>query len=963
MRRCVTCLLLLWVSLWPLASVGMTYNKSSSLILDETRNRLISANFDTGSVSVVDKDTGEHLNEIRIGKDIRRIALSNSSTNGSPVILATDYLADEIILLDGSSLKELNRVVVPSRPFGVVFDETQQRFYVTSFEQHKLLVVSKNGELVSEVTTAETPRGLAWLADGRLLITHALTGQVSIYQTSSDIPTLEKVIQLQDSPEQAEKTTPQGKPRRLDNIAISSDGSEAWLPHVLWSFGHDFQFQSTVFPTVSVLDLTPGKEHERVDERKQLFQQINLLEKGNKTRIVSNPHDAVFTDQDQKVVVSLAGSDDLMVFDLSRQGKKNKKRHRRKKFQGGAKATQIYRHVPGNNPKGLIAIGRDLFVQQAMTLDLAKFDLGKGGAFSKVSLQDEQFAQLVATDPLSPQQRLGKALFNSANSDQYSPAMAGDFWMSCDSCHIDGFNFTNRFLLKDGQKDKYQNAITGHVNVRKMIAGDPVGAYIDIIQKTQGGMDSVDPDQPGIDVAKQMMALNGYVRASENLPYLSTWLRLEDDTPYTHPEDWINSAKCADCHSTIYDQWADSNHGMNMDHPFYRFQEDIAAKEEGEEFRVLCRGCHAPQMVINGENRAFSEFGDMHEAGGQSLKDKLAHGQAVSERGTGCEFCHRIVKAEHAGGNADMTVNLKDRVSYIFENVKNPVMQWLADKQINAQPGAHKASYSDPSLYQDSLYCATCHNEFTTGMGANVNDNYGEWLASEFNSPEQPDQHKTCIDCHMTPDVTNFSGQVGQSTDGGPMKSKVRSHHFTGGNYYFTGMRNQEHQKMSVDILKTAASLDVSMDGDDLLVAVTNERSGHHLPGGARRQVWLEVIATNEQGQTIFESGVMRDGYIPKDSRKFIKVGVDEDGKPVGLRFWRYVKIGKDTRIASGETRTERFKLPEHQGEISVSVRLLYQVFSKQLVEKVRNAYPDETIPDVEVVEMAKQRSHFPSRS
>lgn len=963
MSRFLTCCLLVLAGLWSLTSFGMTHHKSQSLLLDEAHNRLISANFDAGSVSTIDSVSGELIQETYIGKDIRRIALSNLSTEASPVLLATDYLSDEVILLDGVNLTELNRLKVPSRPFGVVFDPVMDRFYVTSFEQHKLLVVSKAGELVAEVDTAETPRGLAWLEDGRLLITHALTGQVSIYQTQFELPKLDKVIQLADSPSQLEKTTPQGKPRRLDNIAISSDGSQAWLPHVLWSFGHDFQFQSTIFPTVSVLDLTPGKEHERVSERKQLFQQINILEKGNKTRIVSNPHDAVFTQEDQKVVVSLAGSEDLMVFDLSRQGKANKKRHRRKKFQGGAKATQIYRHVPGDNPKGLVVEGQTLFVQKAMSLDLSTFDIGNGGPFSKMKLEQAEFAELVAQDPLPAPLRLGKTLFNSANTDDYAPSIAGDFWMSCDSCHIDGFNFTNRYLLKDGQKDKYQNAITGHVDVHKMIAGDPVGAYIDIIQKTQGGMSGVDPANPPTAIAKQMTALNTYVRAQENLPYLSTWLRLEDETPYAHPEDWINSAKCADCHSTIYDQWADSNHGMNMDHPFYRFQEDIAAKEEGEEFRVLCRGCHAPQMVINGENQAFSEFGDIREAGGQSLKDKLAHGQAVNERGTGCEFCHRIVKAEHAGGNADMTVNLKDRASYIFESVNNPVAQWIADKQINAQPEAHKSSYSDPALYQDSLYCATCHNEFTTGMGANVNDNYGEWLASKFNSPEQPEQHKTCIDCHMTTDVTNFTAQSGRSTEGGPMKTNLRSHHFTGGNYYFTGMRNNEHQRLSVDILKTAASLDIAMNNGVLEVAVTNERSGHHLPGGARRQVWLEVIVTDEAGRRVFESGVMTEGYIPADSRKFIKIGVDEKGKPVGLRFWRYVKIGKDTRIASGETRTERFQLPEYDGALTVSVRLLYQVFSKPLVEKVQAAFPEQDIPEAEVVEMTKQLVRFPPRS
>ncbi|PSV49942.1 cytochrome D1 domain-containing protein [Photobacterium indicum] len=936
--------------------------KSSSMLFSQEKTLIISANFDAGSVSILDRKTGALVNESTIGRDIRRIAL----TNDGKLLLATDYLNDQVVLLDAKTLQTKQVTAVPSRPFGVVFDALNQQFYVTSFERDKLLVINRQGEITQTLETASTPRGLALTDDGRLLVTHSLSGQVSIYDITKKQPKLTKTIQLVDSEADSVKTNPQGKPRLLDNIVISPDGTQAWLPHVLWSFGHDFQFQSTVFPTISLLDLTFGDEHEIIDERKQLFKQINIIESGNRVRIVSNPHDGAFTDDGKKAIFTLAGSEDLMVFDLSRQGKKNKKRHRRKKFQGGVKATQIYRNVPGNNPRGLLINGRELYVQNAMSLDIAKFDTGAVGPFAKVKLTQANFADLVKADPLPKQLREGKTLFNSANiADSPNFPMAGDFWMSCNSCHLDGFNFTNRQLMEDGKKDRFSNAVTGHVDVRKMIAGDVIGAYIDIIQKTQGGMGGdpredalplISVESPPLEAAKMMSALNEYVRAPENLPYLSTWLRLDDKKRYTHPDEWVNSAECADCHTTIYDQWADSNHGMNMDHPYYRFQEDVAAQSEGEEFRVLCRGCHAPQMVINNDTKALSGFGDMYSKGGQDLKEAFAHGKSVSERGTGCVFCHRVTKAENAGGNTDMTVNIKDRESYVFEDAKNSMLKWLSEKQINALPAKHKASYSNPDLYQSSLYCATCHNEFTTGQGANVNDNFGEWLASPFNAPDDPKKNKTCIDCHMTQDVTDFDNRVGgQSTNDGPVKSNLRSHHLVGGNYYFTGMRNPEHKKMSIDILKTALTLSVDKDGNQLVANVTNVNSGHDMPGGARRQVWLEVIATDVNGKIVYTSGVMKDGYIPKDARKFIKVGVDKDGKPVGLRFWRYVKIGKDTRIKSGETRSERFELPQDiQYPITVSTRVLYQVFAKGLTEKVRNAYPDENIPDPEVIELEK---------
>ncbi|MRI32799.1 hypothetical protein EOPP23_07355 [Endozoicomonas sp. OPT23] len=959
LKRCLAPLSLCLLTVLPSAQAA---DKSTSIRWSEDKTRIYSSNFDGGSVSIIDRDSGELLNEAVLGRDIRRLAFNSDQSR----LLVSDYLSDEVILLDGQSLKEIKRIKTPARPFGVLFDETNNQYYVTSFEGHKLLVISSEGDIRQTIEVEETPRGLALTDDHRLLITHSLNGQVSIFDVSTSSPKLSKIIQLIDTPTVDKATTPQGKPRLLDNIAISPDGKQAWLPHVLWSFSRDFQFQSTVFPAISILDLTPGKEHELVQQRKQLFKQINIVESGNRTRIVSNPHDAVYSDDGKKLFISLAGSEDLMVFDLSRQGSLNKKRHRRKKFQGGAKATQIYRNIPGDNPRGLLINGDDLFVQNAMSLNLVKFTTGGQGPFAKAKVKNKDFSTLVSKDPLSPEVRLGKTLFNSGNTlDNPEYPMAGDFWMSCNSCHFDGFNFTNKQLMADGQKDKKVNALTGHRDVVKMIAGDPVGAYVDMVQKTQGGMganpafsdvEKIDVNNPPTEVVRMMSALNQYIKTQENLPYLSTWLRLDDKKKFTHKEEWLNSASCESCHTSIYNQWADSNHGMNMDNPYYRQHEDFAAKVEGEDFRQFCRGCHTPQMIMNGFEGPFRDHGDMHEKRGQSLLDAFDKGEAVNEAGTGCFFCHRVTKAEDAGGNADMTINLKDRQGYIFEESTQAVGQWLAERQINALPETHKESYSNKELYNSSLYCATCHNEFTPGPGAIVNDNYNEWQKSEFFNPEDPSKNKTCIDCHMTADVVDFDNRVGgQSTNDGPMKKDVRVHYFTGGNYYFTGLRNPEHAKLSKDMLKGAVKMVVDKSDNLFSAKITNTNAGHAMPGGARRQVWLEIIATDANGKTVFESGVMKDGVIPKDSRKFIQIKVDKDGKPVGQRFWRYEKIGKDTRIQAGETRTETFELPKDiQYPVTVSTRMLYQVFAKALTEKVRKYAPDVEIPEPEIVEIKK---------
>ena len=60
----------------------------------------------------------------------------------------------------------------------------------------------------------------------------------------------------------------QGLPRLLDGITLSPMAAKPGSPRAV-EFRPPFQFQSTVFPAVSIIDL--DEEKERVDERKQLF--------------------------------------------------------------------------------------------------------------------------------------------------------------------------------------------------------------------------------------------------------------------------------------------------------------------------------------------------------------------------------------------------------------------------------------------------------------------------------------------------------------------------------------------------------------------------------------------------------------------------------------------------------------------------------------------------------------------
>jgi hypothetical protein len=937
--------------------------ESGSLVVTPDGAHVLSANFDAGSVSKLDAATGALLAELPLGREIERLALGDDGR----LLLASDALGGRVHLVDVERFRSVASAEVGARPFGAVYDAETRLFWVALFEAGQLVALDHGARIRQRIATRATPRGLALTADGRLLVTHALLGAVSIVDLRRDPPVEIGHVALAET-QDPDPFVSQGKPRLLDDIALHPNGREAWLPHVLWSFGHAFQFRSTVFPAVSVISLERGAERELGERRKELFRQINIQDSATRTRIVSNPHDLCFAPDGRTAYVTLAGSEDLAVFDLSReatQGEPRRARRRGKRSSGGAQVVQILRHLPGDNPRGIVVRGGDLLVQNAMSLDLSRLARGDGGPFARVRVAQDVFAQPVARDPLPAPLRRGKRLFYSANTSEFPEhPPAGDFWMSCASCHVDGFNFTNRFLMADTKLDPSGTgaAGNGHRGLRTLVAGDFVGDYIRMFQDTQGGMGAddreplprIDPDRPSAPLRTRMEDLHAFVTAPENLPYLSTWLRLDQPERTVAEGQWTNPADCAECHPTVFRDWASSNHRlMSTSHPYYRFIEDLAAREEGEGFRQWCMGCHNPKAVSAGR---ASSAGPAHtrDAAGAALVAAAARGEHPLDEGTDCQFCHRVASLEHAGGNASLTVNLTGRERYPLEASPSAPLRWFGERLIQARPSVHRDSYLR-DFYADSRYCGSCHSEFAPGSGAVISDTYAEWAASPFNAPGDPARHRTCADCHMHADASRLDQPVpGQATLGGPWKANLRSHRFTGASVDLLAARDPAAAEQSLAMLKSAAALEAGLESGRLRVRVRNVGAGHHLPTGVAdlRELWLWVRVRDRDGGLVLESGApAQGGALPGDARIFNKVLGDAEGQPVGLRFWRYTTLLRDTRIPAGEQRDELFELPAGaRFPLKVDAELRFRTFAPAVTAQVRAVYPDVPEPQVHAI-------------
>lgn len=958
-------------------TLSYSSQSSSALYITNDNKYIYSANLDAGSVSKIDAKTGNKLFEKVLGKDIRRIAFKSDES----IFGVTDFLKNRVLFLDENE-NIIKEIKTKNRPHAIIYDKKNKYFFVTIYEDSELLVIDGDSlDVISTIKTFKTPRGLALTDDGRLLVSHAMIGMISIYDSRS-LARL-KTITLHSTQNEDEFVS-QGKPRLLDDIEIKPNGKEAWLPHVLWNFDHKFQFQSTVFPTISIISLEKGLEKELSQKRKHLFKSINVLDNNNKTMIVSNPWDLAFSKDGAKAFVTLAGSEDVMVLNIGRSsGNAKKKRHRKrgKRSGKGAKVTQILRAYPnGTNPQALITHpnNNNIYVQNAARLDMTLLDSGGSHPFARVTLTKDIFSRLVEDDPLSKKQRVGKILFNNANTNTHKKTpMTGDFWMSCNSCHFEGFNFTNGFLFKDTKLNKSDDASIGHDNIDSgYISKTPLADYVRIARDTQGGMGAdekeginpVNPNEMSKELKEMMDSLHEYVTSNENLRYLSNWIKLEEDVDKYHVKDWTNSAKCKSCHEEIFDQWADSNHkNLVGTNPYYLVVEDLAAKVEGEAFRQWCMGCHNPSAITTGLVKKTTPTMDkLFESGAKTLINELkAHGNAKLEEGVSCITCHRITKVEDVGGNAAYTLNITQREKYAFEDSDNKAGQWLSEKLINAKPKGHVDSYMKP-IYKKSVYCATCHDEFTPGSGSKIVSTFKEWQNSPFNNPSDPTKHKTCIDCHMTYlKDDQFSPFKGRSTDGGKIKKDVKVHYFAGSNHFLSGLKSKEHEDQTLQLLRTSAKLDVDIKKTTINVGVKNVGAGHHLPTGVAdfRELWLDITVKDRTGKVVFESGKLKkDGNLGDDARPFMKVFGDKEGKPVGLLFWRYEKLLSDTRIKAGERRIESYEIKLKEDEIleyplTAIVKLNFRIYPQWVTSAVQKSYPN--LPNPPVVELEKVIQEF----
>ncbi|MFC5652467.1 beta-propeller fold lactonase family protein [Paenibacillus solisilvae] len=506
----------------------------SSIVLSPGGETLYVANGDTNSVSVVDAASRKVIKEIAVGKEPKQLTVS---LDGRTLYVTCRY-ADSVEWVDIESGKLLGTLKTGIEPIGIVQSPDGTLLYVSNYRSGTVSVVdTEKRKILSQLAAGDNPRAVALSADGKsLYVSDYLNANTLAFDTVSLKES--EVMKLSPSPDQADHKKSQGIPNTVEQLRLTPDGKSIWEAHLLTNTDSVIQFEEVIFPALSVLDL--GTHQEKPKDRKELFAAIDVKDKFGKTTIVANPTDVVFSPDGSKAYSLMGGSEDLLTFDLAR----------------GGRASQMIHHLPGDFPVGMVLSpkGDKLYIHNLNSHDLTIVAIGTGEESGQAARVEGKPVPLISKDRLSPEQRLGKTLFYSANSDDFP--LTGSNWMSCVSCHSDGQVDTLTLTTAKGPRNIPSNVLAFETGLFMWDGSrDDFDDYIHTIQGEMGGMSDVDPSKPiAADKQKIFDALEAYMRMPDAFPVPESPYRTEDGKLTPEAEQgkilFEGKAQCIACHAT-----------------------------------------------------------------------------------------------------------------------------------------------------------------------------------------------------------------------------------------------------------------------------------------------------------------------------------------------------------------------------------------------------------------------------
>src|SRR5437588_3669223 len=446
--------------------------------------------------------------------------------------------------------------------------------------------------------------------------------------------------------------------------------------------------------------------------------------------------------------------------------------------------------------------------------------------------------------------------------------------------------------------------------------------------------------------AQEASTATPYSLSFGNNPYAPSRAQAAFDG-FLKPSDFAPAAYCGKCHHDAHRQWLQSAHANSFRPPFYKDNVQMLIDERGIESTRHCESCHNPIALF---------------AGALTQGSKID--RSFDEDGITCSVCHSIAKLQEPTGIGSYVMG---KPAVMLNADGGPRAGLPTEDEILSNIDLHKQAVMR-DFYRTPEFCGACHKaavpqELNGYKWLRAFSVYDEWQQSSW-SRQTPlpfykkDAVSTCQSCHMP--------NVEASNDYAAKDGKLASHRFPGANsaiptfYSYAEQMEATRQFLSnsvalnffaltrkhgdsvEEIAPLGAKTFQVTRGDELTVEVViqNTRIGHSLVPEQRDfyESWVELIATDEAGRTIFHSGGLdKEGFLDPDAHSYTNRLIDRTGKRLEHHeVWQTRLKTYDNTIMSGRSDLARyaFRLPNDvHGRIKLLARVNYRRFRKQYTD------------------------------
>jgi YVTN family beta-propeller protein len=399
-----------------------------ALAVSADGTRLLTANQTSGSVSLVDPQSGTVLHEVPTGEKPAGVALSRDARRG----VVTHWYGYDLAVLDvgHDRLEVIGRVEVGPEPRGVAISADGTTAYVALGASNEVVRVDLGARKVTgRLAVGREPRGIALSPDGSRLVVGNARGQSLTILSAADW--------------RVEQTVPISGDN-LRQVTIGADGKYAYVANM----------RNRGFATTqNNIDLgwVLGQRLTRVPlDGSESFATLSLDPRG---KAAADAHGVAVDAEGRMLAVSSGGTHEVLLFQADRKPLP---------WQLGRSRDLIAAELLGDGRFRRVALGGRptelAFGPDGKTLYVANY------LEDAVQVVDTEAGTLARTIALGgPGERSlarqGEALFHDATR-------SFNQWYSCNTCHSDGH--TNG-LTFDTMNDGWQDNSQEHLRSRKKV--------------------------------------------------------------------------------------------------------------------------------------------------------------------------------------------------------------------------------------------------------------------------------------------------------------------------------------------------------------------------------------------------------------------------------------------------------------------------------------------------------------